>query len=110
MQWAQSELGIPGGVGLMLLYQQGWAMTLFFNEYKNGKYKDKWLDFLAANLRRETDFGQSVPTFKRIFKLRDEDDWDDLGAEYEKWLLEDLLKRDPAKYMYKPPKRGKWPE
>ncbi len=110
MQWAQSELGIPGGVGLMLLYQQGWAMTLFFNEYKNGKFKEKWLDFLAANLRRETDFGQSVPTFKRIFKLRDEDDWDDLEAEYEKWLLEDLLKRDPAKYMYKPPKRGEWPE
>ena len=42
-------------------------------------------------------------------KIRDDDDWDDLQAEWEKFLRDDLLNRDWKKYRYNPPKREDWP-
>ena len=48
--------------------------------------------------------------FARIFRIRDEDDWEDFNTEWKEFILEDLMKRNPNDYKYSPPAHDDWPE
>jgi len=109
MDWGAREWNLPRGLVMDILYQQAWAFTYFVHTYKGGKYKESWLEHFDAVLQRETQFGMAQQTFQRAFKIRDEDDWDDLQKEWEAFVKDDLLKRDWTKYQYDPPARDTWP-
>lgn len=108
--WGMDAWELPRGVVMAMLYEQSWAFTYFVHTYKNGKYKESWLSHFSAVLQKETQHGMAEQVFKRAFKIRDDDDWDDLQAEWESFVKDDLLKRDWKQYQYDPPKRDDWPD
>ncbi|MFV1959311.1 MAG: hypothetical protein ACC662_07845, partial [Planctomycetota bacterium] len=108
--WGSQEWGIPGGVVLAVFYQQVWAFTYFLNNFENGKYKDQWLDYFQAVLSRMTGPGRNQGVFMRAFKIRDEDEWDEIEEDWATYFRESILKIDVSKYEYSPPARGEWGE
>lgn len=108
-QYAESEMKIPGGLGLSFFYQQAWAFVYFLNEHQGGKYRDSFLKFFDLVLARETGGSLGQQSFMRAFEIRDEDEWEDLNDAWERFIKEDLMKRDLSQYAYEPPLRDEWP-
>jgi len=106
--WGTQEWKIPRGVVFSLFYQQSWAFTYFLNHFENGKYKDHWLDYFKAVLSRMTGPGRNQGVFMRAFKIRDEDEWDEIQEDWETYFHGHILQIDIPKYEYNPPARGKW--
>jgi hypothetical protein len=89
-----------------MFYQQSWAFVYFLNEYKNGKYKERFERFFDLVLHRETGFSEGDKAFKEAFRIRDEDDWEDINEEFHEYITDHLMKMDPSKWDYTPPPRG----
>jgi hypothetical protein len=105
-QWVQATWGLePAAMGLF--YQQSWAFTYFIHNFQNGKYKDAWLKYFDAVLDRQTGLTMNKPVFMRVFKIRDEEEWDEIQADWEKYLKEVILPmaEDTSKWSYDPPAR-----
>ena len=101
--WVRSKWGT--GAGQNLMYEQGWAFTYFLNHYKNGKYKENWLKYFDAVLKRQVSRQTMLPVFKRAFGIKYEDEWDELQSEWETYFKDVILpmSKDLSKWQYKPP-------
>ena len=110
-QWAASQSGWDPGLAqnaMAFFYQQSWAFTYFLNHFENGKYRDNWLAYFRAALDRQTGRGLNKAAFMRAFKIRDEDEWDEIQEDWEEYLKGTILKMNWKDYEYTPPKRKEW--
>ncbi len=94
MRWCQSEWGVPGQVGWQLFQQQAWAFVCFLDQAGDGARRELLAALLAARLRREMAFGQSVPVARRILGLEGEAPWKALDEEFQAWVREELWALD----------------
>ncbi len=63
------------------IYSQGWALVYFFNNFKNGKYKPKFLEIM----RRQVEDGDTgLPIWRRVFNS--EAAYDKIEVEYFDYL------------------------
>jgi hypothetical protein len=100
MEYA-GKRGLPPNYGhLLFIYQQGWAFFYMCADNLGGKYTKQLGDYFRLVLNKEE--GQDV--FRRAFKIRDEDEWEPLQKDFEKFMKE-LLVKDLSPYRYKPPSR-----
>ena len=98
-QYAAEKWELGDGIGIF--YQQAWAFTYFANTFDGGRYKDNYMQLFNLILHMEG--GPKLQqSFKVAFKIRGEDDWEELNDEYEEFV-KGLLKEDLSKHMYKPP-------
>ena len=104
--WGSSTWGLPRDMVLGMFYQQSWAFVYFMNEYKNGRYKKKFLEFFNLVLHKETGGSEGDAAFREAFRIRDEDDWADINDEFHEYVRDVLMKMDTSKYEYTPPPRG----
>ncbi len=111
-QWANEAWGVEYGQAMDLFYQQVWAFTYFLNHFENGKYKDRWLDFFGAVLQRQASAEQKKQTFMRCFRIRDDDEWDEIESEWTKYMKDVIFKMsdDTKEWEYTPPGPDDWPE
>lgn len=103
--WGAQEWKLHPDFVLGTFYEQSWAFVYFLNEYKNGAYKDRFLTFFDLVLHAETGISKGSQAFREAFRIRDDEDWEDLDREFQKFVSEDLMKRNPAQYDYRPPTR-----
>lgn len=104
--WGATEWRLHPDLVLSLFYQQSWAFVYFLNEYKDGKYRERFLTFFDLVLHRETGFGKGSEAFREAFRIRADEDWEDLDEEFRAFVTDDLMKRDATQYDYTPPKRA----
>jgi len=104
--WGNQSWGISHDEVMGMFYQQSWAFVYFLNTYKNGKYKKKFLEFFNLVLHRETGGETGDKAFRTAFRIRDDDDWEDLNDEFHEYIREELMKLDTSKFTYTPPPRG----
>ena len=104
--WGATEWQLNPSLVLLMFYEQSWAFTYFLNNYKNGKYKERFEKFFDLVLHRETGVSKGAAAFKEAFRIRDEDDWADLNDEFHEYLDDVIMKMDPGKFDYRPPARG----
>jgi hypothetical protein len=104
-QWGVANWGLSPDLVLGMFYQQSWAFVYFLNTYKDGKYLKRFNQFFNLRLFRETGGNKGDAAFKEAFKIRDEDDWEDLNDEFHAFL-DDLMKFKLSDYEYTPPPRG----
>jgi hypothetical protein len=69
------------------------------------------MEFFNLVLHREAGVkdGQNLTpkSFREAFRIRAEEDWEDLNEEFQAFVKEDLMKRNPAQWDYSPPTRKK---
>jgi hypothetical protein len=104
--WGSQAWGLSRDMVLGMFYQQSWAFVYFMNQYKNGKYKDKFLTYFNLVLHKETGGNEGDAAFREAFRIRDEDDWEDINDEFHEYVRDVLMKLDTSKYEYTPPPRG----
>ena len=104
--WGATTWSLNPDLVLLMFYEQSWAFTYFLNTYDNGKYKERFDKFFDLVLHRETGVSKGADAFKQSFRIRDEDDWEELNDAFHKFIDDVLMKMDPAKYDYTPPARG----
>ncbi len=110
--YAQKTWGKPG-LGMPLLYEQGWAFTYFLNHYDGGKYRDNWLKYFDSVFHRQVSRQTNLAVWKRAFGIKYEDEWKPLEADWEKYFKEVILpmSEDLSKWSYTPPTReDPWPD
>jgi len=82
-----------------VLYAQSWYLTYFLNEYKDGKYRAKYLDLVMTALRGKRKpakyrkdmtlaerWGSAYDAFVEIMELRDENAWKELQREHDRFM------------------------
>jgi len=104
--WGANEWKINPGLVLSMFYQQSWAFTYFLNTYKNGRYRARFEKFFDLVLHRETGGSLGAKAFKEAFRIRDEDDWEDINDEFHDFIRNVMMKMDVKKFQYTPPPRG----
>ncbi|MDA1193781.1 MAG: hypothetical protein O2894_01215, partial [Planctomycetota bacterium] len=105
-QWGSTEWSLRPDLVLLMFYEQSWAFTYFLNNYENGKYKERFEKFFDLVLLRETGASTGASAFKEAFRIRDEDDWEDINDEFHEYLDKVVMKMDTNKLDYNPPARG----
>ncbi len=101
MQHAQ-DLGMdPRDGQLIFIYEQGHMLFHMCMEGLGGKYRDKIMAYIKSVLMRE----EGGEHFRRCFKIRDEDDWEELQKDFEAYVKE-LLAKDLSGLIYAPVKRA----
>lgn len=103
--WGASTWQLNPGMVLGMFYQQSWAFTYFLNQYENGKYKERFEKFFDLVLHREVGYSKGDQAFKEAFRIRDEDDWEDLNDEFHEYVRDVLLKMNAGQWDYTPPAR-----
>lgn len=63
------------------VYSQGWAMVYFFNNYKNGIYKPKFMQIMKKQIGKSGDSG--LPVWRQIFT---DEEFDRIEVEYFDYL------------------------
>ncbi|MDF1699990.1 MAG: hypothetical protein P1V36_02365 [Planctomycetota bacterium] len=104
--WGATEWTLNPNLVLLMFYEQSWAFTYFLNTYENGKYKERFEKFFDLVLHRETGVSKGAAAFKEAFRIRDEDDWEDLNDEFHEYLDDVIMKMNANKFDYVPPARG----
>jgi hypothetical protein len=109
-QWGVSESGMPAPAVLSMFFQQSWALVYFLHEHEDGAYRDGLERFLDAVLSRETGLNQTRAVFERAFGMEKPEDFQALEFAFQRFVREDLLKRDLGPYRYDPPALENWGE
>jgi hypothetical protein len=94
--------GVQPGLGMSLfIYQQGAMLLYMCMDGLDGKYKKQMGDYFKMVLMQR----EGQEPFRVAFGIRDEDEWEELQKDFEKFV-KDLLVKDLSSYRYEPPKRG----
>jgi hypothetical protein len=93
--WFQQQ----GGATWKVLYAQSWFLAYFLNEYKDGKYRAKYLDLVMTALRGKQKpekyrkdmtlaerWGSAYDAFVEIMELKDEAAWKEFQREHDRFM------------------------
>jgi len=76
------------GEGVNLFYAQAWAFVHFSWNYDNGKYREKFLNYMELVLKNE----HSPEALAKTYGLPSAEDFGDVETEY-LWYWNELLRR-----------------
>ena len=88
-RYAQVEWELPLVLGLDLFRDQAWALVRMLQQEE---YRESFLAYMTAWLRRENQHGMNVPVFERAFGLRrDDGDWAALDAAWQRYMAHEIV-------------------
>ena len=92
-QWGSAEWTLNPDKVLGMFYQQAWAFAYFLNTYENGKYKKRFLKFFDLVMHGESGAKFGDRSFKDAFRIRDEDEWEELNEGFHAFIDDELSAR-----------------
>ncbi|MDJ0975169.1 MAG: hypothetical protein QNJ98_11960 [Planctomycetota bacterium] len=105
--WGAQQWNLDPGAVMGLFYQQSYAFVHFLHRFEDGKYKKKFDLFFDQFLRRGAGEFEGTRVFRQAFGFMEDEDWEDIQAEFEKYLM-DLIAMDLSPYSKRPPAKDDW--